>query len=119
MHVRLRLCTQVRRITNATSGSSFGHLSARAASQAPETSESRAELVIEDLERSLAAEAIAAVDRHELRLAQLTDDIDAQYREMFADRTVEVDGKEVQLSISSDKDMQKLAKAEPEVRFSH
>lgn len=89
-------------------------VSAHAASQV-QTSESRAEAVIDDLERSLASDAADAIESHQQRLTELTDAIDAEYSNMFCDRSVEIDGQPMPLSISSDEDMQKMAKAEPEV----
>lgn len=89
-------------------------VSAQAASQV-QTSESRAEIVIEDLERSLASDAVAALQSQQERLTELQDAIDAEYRNMFSDRIVEIDGQPTPLSISSDEDMQRIAKAEPEV----
>lgn len=78
--------------------------------------ESRAESVIEDLERSLEADAADAIQSNKKRLDQLTSEIDAEYQEMFSNRTVQIDGQDISLSITSDEDMQKMAKSEPEVR---
>eukprot|EP00892_Ulva_mutabilis_P009150 jgi/Ulvmu1/6607/UM003_0244.1 len=112
--VRSGQCTPAIRRTRASSRSSNRRASARAASQVQTTAESRAESVIDDLERSLEAEVGEAVEAKKQRLAQLSDDIDAQYCAMFADRTVQIDGDEIHLSITSDEDMQNMAKSQPE-----